>query len=80
MTYDPKKQEPFTDPVVRCDSCNIIIITKALAKAGCCPKCGNRRIRNVLAMNDGEMTKLRERGIDENFIKLFEEVDENAIL
>ncbi len=31
----------FTDPVVRCDSCSKITLTKELKRLGCCPNCGN---------------------------------------
>ena len=75
MNYDNKDPDVgFNDPVVRCDSCHVLLERSNLQKLGMCKKCGNRRVRNVLVMSDVEITQLKEWGIDPDFIALFEEV------
>ena len=76
MDYNPKSQVPFSDPVVRCDSCRALILRSSIHTLGLCPKCGNRRIRNVLVLSTEEMFQLKQWGIDPKFIALFEEVEE----
>lgn len=66
------KDGPFTDPVVRCDSCAKIILTAQLKSLGSCV-CGNRKVRNLLVYNDAELAQMREWGVDEDFIALFDE-------
>jgi rRNA maturation endonuclease Nob1 len=63
----------FNDPVVRCTECQEMIDRKTLQEHGSCPKCGNRRMRNVLTMDTAERDWLRVNGHEE-FLKLFEEV------
>ncbi len=64
----------FTDPVVRCTECQRMITREEIHEDGCCPECGNRRMRNVLNMSPEERDKLREMGCHE-FLSLFEEVE-----
>lgn len=66
------KDGPFSDPVVRCDSCAKIILTKQLKELGSCV-CGNRKVRNLLVYNEDELKQMREWGVDEDFIALFGE-------
>lgn len=68
--YD--KDAEFADPVVRCDSCNAVILVETIKKLGMC-KCGNRRIRNVQMLNGEELTQLKNWGVDPDFLALFEE-------
>jgi hypothetical protein len=63
----------FDDPVVRCTECQLMITREEIQQHGCCPGCGNRRMRNVLNMSTEERDRLREMGCDE-FLKFFEEV------
>ena len=63
----------FTDPVVRCTECQRMITREEIAQSGCCPKCGNRRVRNVLVMSPEEKALCQEKGFND-FLKLFEEV------
>jgi hypothetical protein len=65
----------FTDPVVRCTECQLMVTREEVQKHGCCPGCGNRRMRNVLNMSSEERTRLRGMGC-EDFLALFEEVSE----
>lgn len=64
----------FTDPIVRCCECSNLITREKIGKFGGCPKCGNKRVRNVLNMTDVEINDLRQRGVDEEFLALFEGV------
>jgi len=68
------KDGPFEEPAVRCCECQRIILREEIQKFGCCPGCGTRRVRNILTMSLEEMETMRERQIDENFLKLFEGV------
>ena len=68
------KDAPFEDPIIRCDSCQAIFLREKIHKFGCCPECGNRRVRNVLVMKPDEFRKVKEMGIDPEFLALFEEV------
>lgn len=68
------KDGAFNDPVVRCCECSKIITRDEIRKSGGCPACGNKRVRNVLNMTDVEMNNLKIRGIDEDFLALFEGV------
>lgn len=68
------KDGPFTDPVVRCDSCHKLLDRKALHVMGCCPHCGTRKVRNVLQLTSEEIEIMQGWNIDSNFIALFETV------
>ena len=72
--YGAKTQQPFPDPVVRCDSCQAIVHRRHIHKMGCCPECGNRRFRNALTLKEKEMKRLKKEGIDPEFLALFEGV------
>jgi hypothetical protein len=63
----------FTDPVVRCTECQLMITREEIQQYGCCPECGNRRMRNVLTMKPEERERLQSMGCNE-FLALFEEV------
>jgi len=67
---------PFDDPVIRCTECQHLIFRGEIEKFGSCPKCSSRRMRNVLNMSGEEMEMLRAKQIDENFLKLFEGVQD----
>jgi hypothetical protein len=68
------KDAPFTDPVVRCDSCNKIIRSSTLRKLGMC-ECGNRKIRNLQTFTPEERKQMEEWGIDPDFLAQFQAVD-----
>lgn len=72
------KDGPFNDPVVRCDSCQALVLVEEIKVLGSCTSCGNRRVRNVQVMKPDEMADLRHRGVDEGFLVLFEEVSNLA--
>ena len=66
------KDGPFLDPVVRCDKCHRIILTKYLKEHGACKHCGNRRIANVMGFSLLEYLKMRFIWkIDPEFLKVF---------
>jgi predicted RNA-binding Zn-ribbon protein involved in translation (DUF1610 family) len=66
------KDAPFADPVVRCDSCNKIVLAADLRKAGRCPHCGNRKVRNLQVFNEAEQAQMKEWGVDPAFLAQFE--------
>jgi rRNA maturation endonuclease Nob1 len=72
--YGAKTKQDFPDPIVRCDSCHVIVHRRHIRKVGCCPSCGNRRFRNVLTLREDEMKKLVEDGVDSEFLAVFEGV------
>ncbi len=63
--------EGFTDPVVRCDSCQALLKRATLHKHGRCNKCGNRRIRNLTVLSESEAKQIEEWGYSD-FLKKFE--------
>jgi DNA-directed RNA polymerase subunit RPC12/RpoP len=53
------------DPVLRCDSCQTLVKRETLHKVGACPKCGNRRVRNVTVFDEVEKAQLEAWGFHE---------------
>lgn len=41
------KDAVFHDPVVRCDSCQTLLLVSELHKIGQCSRCSNTRVRNL---------------------------------
>jgi len=66
------KDGPFLEPVVRCDSCAKLCLVEQLKTVGCCPSCGNTRVRNVRTISDIEIADMKARGVDPEWIALFE--------
>jgi predicted RNA-binding Zn-ribbon protein involved in translation (DUF1610 family) len=66
-------EEGFTDPCVRCTDCQRLIFRDEVQQFGCCPDCGNKRVRNVLTLKDDERQMLEQKGYND-FLKLFEGV------
>lgn len=66
---------PFLEPVVRCDSCQELLIVKDMRKVGMCPHCSNTRVRNVRTMNEQDMEKAKawasEGKIDPVWLHIF---------
>ena len=71
--YDSKG--PFNDPIARCTECQYLIMREQVQKSAGCPKCGCKRVRNVLALDSDEIEKLKKRGIDPDFLALFEAME-----
>lgn len=69
---------PFQDPVVRCDSCQRIILVTKLREMGNCI-CGARKVRNLKGYNEKEEALMKEWEVDPNFLKLFEPIDSRGI-
>lgn len=69
------KDGPFKDPVVRCDSCHKLLLVSKLKEDGRC-MCGNRKVRNLFSFDKKEKSLMTKWGIDREFLKLFESVDE----
>ena len=65
------KNEGFTDPVLRCDSCTKIVLTKKVLKLGFCNHCGNRRFRNVLNFSFKEAIMMLIAGVPFSFFSKF---------
>ena len=57
--------DSFTDPVLRCDSCQKLVKRTTLHKFGSCNKCGNKRVRNLTVFNDEEKSQMEEWGFHE---------------
>lgn len=66
------KDGPFIEPVVRCDSCNKLVMVKTLRDAGVCPFCSNTKVRNVRTISSEEIEWAKEKGIDPEWIALFD--------
>lgn len=62
---------PFHDPVVRCDSCQRILMVSKLREMGGCI-CGSRKVRNLKGFDDKEQALMIEWEIDPAFLALFE--------
>lgn len=67
------KDAPFNDPVVRCDSCNKVILLDRLRKLGMC-ECGNRKVRSLQTFTTEERDQMTGWGVDPDFLALFEGV------
>ena len=65
--------EPFNDPVLRCDSCQKLVKRADLHKFGCCPACGNKRVRNLTIFNDVERAQMIDWGF-QDFVSEYEAV------
>lgn len=63
---------PFNDPIVICDSCGEVEKTVIIKHSGCCLNCGNRKFRNVLALNNRNWLKVQGMNLDPDFLALFE--------
>lgn len=68
-------EERAVDPVLRCDSCNSLVKLTTLHKLGCCPDCGNKRVRSLNIFDETERDKIKEWGY-EDFLKEWEAIDE----
>ena len=68
------KDDPFADPVVRCDSCQKLLFVDDLKKMGMC-ECGNRKVKNVQTLKSEEVDLMKERNVSPEFLSLFEEAD-----
>lgn len=73
------KDGPFNDPVVRCDSCQTLLLRADIQTHGMCKHCGHTRVRNLRSMSEGDWARLQawvEAGkIDADFLKVFEGVE-----
>lgn len=70
------KDGPFSEPCVKCDACQALLLVSDLRKIGMCGHCGNTRVRNVRAMTEQDMVLaqkwVNEGLIDPDWLKLFE--------
>ena len=71
--YDSKG--PFNDPIARCTECQYIMLRENVRKSGGCPKCGCKRIRNVLALDGEEIEMLKKKNVDPDFLALFQQAE-----
>jgi phage FluMu protein Com len=63
----------FNDPVVRCVECQKLIFKEAIQMRGKCPQCGCRKVRNVMNLTQSEHKLMIHKGVDPEFLILFEE-------
>jgi Zn finger protein HypA/HybF involved in hydrogenase expression len=61
------------DPVFRCDSCHKLVLLETLHKVGACPKCGNKRMRNVTVFDNDEKAQMEKWNL-QAFLSDFSEV------
>jgi len=71
---EPNDDE-FTDPVLRCDSCQALVRRTTLHKLGSCDKCGNKRMRNLTVFNEDEKAQMEEWGF-QSFVSEYGPIDE----
>lgn len=72
------RNDSFNDPVVRCagPNCGKLIMRGVISKTGSCPNCGSKRMSEVMALDsEKEVPELLEKGVDPEWIALFEAVD-----
>lgn len=69
------KDDPFEDPVLRCDSCGKLVYAPTVRQIGCCDGCGGRKMRNVKTFTSEEREKMVGWNVDPNFLALFENVE-----
>lgn len=67
-------EDRAVDPVLRCDSCNKLVLLERLTKFGCCEHCGNKRVKALQIFNSEEADQMREWGLDD-FLKEWEPVE-----
>ena len=72
------KDGDFTDPIVRCDSCNKIILVSKLKEMGAC-LCGSRKVKNLRGFDDTEQALMVRWGVDPDFMALFEGIDSEGV-
>ena len=63
------------DPVLRCDQCQELLRLETIHAHGKCPKCGNKRMRNVTVFSPAERDQIDAWGLHD-FLELFESVNE----
>jgi hypothetical protein len=68
---------PFQDPVVRCDSCQRILLVSKLREMGGC-LCGSRKVRNLKGFDDKEEAQMKDWGVDPLFLRLFEPIPDKT--
>ena len=73
-----EEDKGFTEPVLRCDSCNKIVTKNAITKLGLCNHCGNKRFRPVDVISELELIQIKKLDGAEAFLELFEtDVDDS---
>jgi len=72
FSNEPKE---FTDPVLRCDSCNVLVRRTTIHKIGSCDKCGNKRFKDVTVFDEIEQAQMIEWGF-QDFVNEYAEVSD----
>ncbi|MDI6741627.1 MAG: hypothetical protein QMD11_02715 [Smithella sp.] len=76
------KDDEFREPVLKCESCNKVVLLAVLKKIGMCPLCGNTKVRNVRTMTDEDQVTVErwiyEGKCDSAWLELFEPSEVNA--
>lgn len=76
------KDGDFKEPILKCESCNKVVLLTDLRKIGMCPFCGNTRVRNIRTMTEEDMTTVKrwieEGKCDPEWLALFEPSEVNA--
>ena len=78
MSETVVENEGFTDPALRCDSCNKIVTKNVITKLGLCNHCGNKRFRPIDVISELELMLIKKLDGAEAFLELFEaDVDDS---
>ena len=76
MSEKYSKDGPFTDPVVRCDACQKLLLVKQLNQMGMCKHCSNTKVRNLRSGTGEDWAQMKEwvdaGEMDADFLAVFE--------
>jgi hypothetical protein len=62
----------INDPIMRCIECQSIITAEHIRTEGSCWNCNGKKVRQVNTIKPEEMAELEKKGIDPEFLLLFE--------
>ena len=66
---------PFNDPVLRCDSCNKLVLQRTILQIGKCPHCGRAKFWKLRTFTSQELAWMKDQDVDPEFLKLFGPVE-----
>ena len=50
----------MNDPLLRCDGCNAVVLTKKVLSLPGCPECGHLRMRELRAISEDDREKFED--------------------
>lgn len=72
MSEHVTENEGFDEPILRCDSCNKIVVMRTIRDLGLCNHCGNKRFRSVDVISELELMQIEKLDGADAFLELFE--------